>query len=237
MYVVYKHTSPNGKIYIGITSQNPEVRWQNGFGYKNNHRFFRDIVKFGWDNFDHSILHSDLAQEDAQSIEAQLIAQYHSDNPQYGYNLISSTVFSQSRPVEQYSTTGEYITVFDSAAQASRQFETKPGVISKAARLKGVSHGYIWKYADDESPIVVPKDINKRIRTIYGQTFRRPSNKLAVCQYTFDGELVAQYPSITDAHKVTGINITCISGCCKGDNTNAKIKRRSAGGFIWKYAE
>lgn len=26
-YYVYKHTSPSGKCYIGITCQNPEKRW------------------------------------------------------------------------------------------------------------------------------------------------------------------------------------------------------------------
>lgn len=30
-YVVYKHTAPNGKCYIGVTRQNPpEKRWKNG---------------------------------------------------------------------------------------------------------------------------------------------------------------------------------------------------------------
>lgn len=30
MYTVYKHTTPSGKVYIGITGQKPERRWQNG---------------------------------------------------------------------------------------------------------------------------------------------------------------------------------------------------------------
>jgi len=29
-YCVYKHTSPNGKMYIGMTGQNPEKRWGKG---------------------------------------------------------------------------------------------------------------------------------------------------------------------------------------------------------------
>lgn len=32
-WCVYIHTSPSGKKYIGITSQNPQKRWQNGKGY------------------------------------------------------------------------------------------------------------------------------------------------------------------------------------------------------------
>ena len=31
-YCVYKHTTPSGKIYIGITGQEPHKRFQNGKG-------------------------------------------------------------------------------------------------------------------------------------------------------------------------------------------------------------
>ena len=33
-WIVYGHISPSGKVYVGITSQNPKVRWQNGNGNK-----------------------------------------------------------------------------------------------------------------------------------------------------------------------------------------------------------
>ena len=33
-YTVYKHTSPSGKVYIGITCRKPKYRWNNGKGYK-----------------------------------------------------------------------------------------------------------------------------------------------------------------------------------------------------------
>lgn len=32
-YSVYVHTTPNGKRYVGMTSQEPFVRWRNGLGY------------------------------------------------------------------------------------------------------------------------------------------------------------------------------------------------------------
>ena len=44
LYCVYKHTSPSGKIYIGMTCQEPpEKRWHNGNGYKNNPHFIKKI--------------------------------------------------------------------------------------------------------------------------------------------------------------------------------------------------
>lgn len=30
-YKVYMHTLPNGKRYVGITKQEPEKRWLNGY--------------------------------------------------------------------------------------------------------------------------------------------------------------------------------------------------------------
>ena len=61
-YSVYKHICPNGKVYIGITMQNPKKRWKNGAGYKNNKYFWNSIVKYGWDNICHDILYENLTK-------------------------------------------------------------------------------------------------------------------------------------------------------------------------------
>lgn len=41
LYCVYKHTAPNGKVYIGITKQKPKYRWGRGSGYRTNEHFTR----------------------------------------------------------------------------------------------------------------------------------------------------------------------------------------------------
>lgn len=87
-FTVYKHTSPNGKVYIGITEQNPAKRWQNGQGYKGNFHFYRAIQKYGWNNFNHEILYTGLTKEQACKIEVELIALYKSDDFDYGYNIL-----------------------------------------------------------------------------------------------------------------------------------------------------
>ena len=89
-YIVYKHTSPNGKVYIGITSQNPERRWRkNGEGYKDHNYFWNAIQKYGWDNFTHEILFNDLTAEQAYKKEQEFISYYKSNDSRYGYNLSS----------------------------------------------------------------------------------------------------------------------------------------------------
>lgn len=87
-FVIYKHTNLiNNKIYIGQTCQKPEYRWgKKGQGYKNSPHFYSAIQKYGWQNFKHEILFTDLTQEQANQKEIELIQKYKSQNPLYGYN-------------------------------------------------------------------------------------------------------------------------------------------------------
>ena len=50
-----------------------------------------------------------------------------------------------------------------------------------------------------------------------------------VRQFTMDGNLVKEYPTMTLAEEGTGISKTCICYCCKG-------KQKSTGGYKWEYA-
>ena len=73
---MYKHTCPNGFVYVGITSRPPVQRWKNGFGYESNRDFFRTIVKYGWDNIKHEVLYTSLTEKEARKIEKRLIEKY-----------------------------------------------------------------------------------------------------------------------------------------------------------------
>ena len=87
-YTVYKHTAPNGKVYIGMTSQkNMARRWQRGVGYRTQTLFYRAIKKYGWDAFSHDVLFSGLTKEQAERIEISLIYLFKSNRPQHGYNI------------------------------------------------------------------------------------------------------------------------------------------------------
>ena len=86
-YSVYKHTTPNNKVYIGITGRSIERRWQGGKNYKSSTYFYNAINKYGWDNIKHEILYINLSKEEAEKIEIELIAKYKSNNNKYGYNI------------------------------------------------------------------------------------------------------------------------------------------------------
>lgn len=83
-YKVYLHTFPNGKMYVGITRQNVEDRWQNGYGYKKQ-PIYSEILKYGWDNIKHEVLFTNLDKNNAQIKEKELIQKYNTINN--GYNI------------------------------------------------------------------------------------------------------------------------------------------------------
>lgn len=90
-FTVYCHTNKiNGKKYIGITSKKPEYRWNNGKGYSTQIVFARAIEKYGWENFEHTILESNIATlEEANKKEKYYISEYHTwlgDKNCHGYN-------------------------------------------------------------------------------------------------------------------------------------------------------
>lgn len=85
---VYIHINKiNGKQYVGITSQDVKLRWQNGLGYRRNPHFNAAINKYGWSSFDHKVLHTGISHKDACKYEIEYIKQFHLKDKRYGYNL------------------------------------------------------------------------------------------------------------------------------------------------------
>lgn len=86
LYIIYRHTSPSGKVYIGITSKkNPEHRWNKGRNYRNTTYFYNAIKKYGWDNIKHEILFYNVPEDRAKKLEISLIRHYK--NLGISYNI------------------------------------------------------------------------------------------------------------------------------------------------------
>jgi group I intron endonuclease len=86
-YCIYKHTSPSGKSYIGQT-KNYEYRSKQHIKTKKCPLFRNAIDKYGWDNFTHEILKSELTIEEANLWEENLIKEHNTLSPN-GYNLVN----------------------------------------------------------------------------------------------------------------------------------------------------
>lgn len=85
-YSVYIHTNRiNGKRYVGVTTVKPERRWAKGEGYRDNSHFYAAIKKYGWDNFEHTVIDVD-SREKMFELEKYYIKLYDTTNQDKGYN-------------------------------------------------------------------------------------------------------------------------------------------------------
>ena len=91
-YSVYAHIAPDGKRYIGY-SKAVGRRWKSGEGYRKNKRFYEDIQRIGWDNFEHVILKDELSLGEARELERRKILEYESWKEEKGYNCVKPKVF------------------------------------------------------------------------------------------------------------------------------------------------
>ena len=87
MAFVYLHVFPNGKVYVGMTNRTPEIRWENGSGYRTQPLMSKAINKYGWDNVRHEIVASGVSLDEANRIEKELIAANMSTDFRFGYNM------------------------------------------------------------------------------------------------------------------------------------------------------
>lgn len=70
---VYIHIVPKSlsnhsydKYYVGITGkENPNDRWDSGYGYLYNKHFTNAIRKYGWNNIIHEVIANNLTKSEA----------------------------------------------------------------------------------------------------------------------------------------------------------------------------
>lgn len=62
----------------------------------------------------------------------------------------------------------------------------------------------------------------------YGKQGKDHPSSKSVAQYDLCGVKIREYNGISEASRETGVDIANISSCCR-------LKRMSAGGFIWRY--
>lgn len=220
-FIVYKHTCPNGKVYIGITSQNPIKRWDRGIGYINNKHFYRAIQRYGWNSIKHEILYSELSEQEAKDVEIQLIRDYNSTNPIYGYNKTKGGDF-----------------------RCKMSKETKSRMIAK---LRGQKRTEEQKLHYKEAAAKRPKrehlsakhraNISKSLignKRAAGNIFSR----IKVAQYTLDNQFLKVFDCAKLAAKEIGCDASGINRSCR-ENASKEIEhtkyKGKYKGYKWYY--
>lgn len=226
-YTVYKHTAPNGKVYIGITQQEDlNRRWQNGNGYRSQVKFARAIQKYGWNNFTHEILYAGKTKAEAEALEVQLIAEHRATDPRHGYNVdhggnASGTHSEETRRKISEAQRGEKNHNFGKPSPM-RGVKATPEQIEVNRRVHLGQPSY-WK-----GKHLKPEAIEK-LRQPKSEEHKRKlseaKSRAVVCV-----ETGIVYKSMKSAAEALGINRGSISNVCLG-------KAKTAGGYHWQFAE
>lgn len=188
-YIVYRHTSPSGKVYIGITSRKPNHRWRNGgHGYKSSPKFYNAILKYGWDNIKHEIVLSDISKSEACYAEKYLVKWYKLHN--ISYNLSDG---------------GEGVTGCSHAAW-NRGMPCAEETKKKIGNANRGSNSPWWGKA-------LSKEMKKKI----SESKRGVATKVCkVIQLTLSEEYVREWNSQSEAARALNLDSSKISKCCRG---------------------
>lgn len=207
-YVVYRHIFPNGKSYIGITSQPIEKRWQNGRGYSKQSKVFHAIHKYGWENIRHEILAHNLSLDEANCIEMEMIEKFNAVSN--GYNISIGGGGTQGIPCSA-----------STKAKISKANTGRPNIHgAKNLNTYRREHG-AWNKGGHLTA--------EQYRKISEERKRRCNKEIwAYDPITF--QRVAVYESSTRAASALGVSKAVISRAALG-------KRKTSCGFIWRYAD
>lgn len=189
---VYRHTCPDGKVYIGATGKLPRVRWNYGYGYRNS-LFYTVIRKYGWNNILHEVLATNLTEEQAFELEEKLIAEHDSTNPDKGYNLAKGR-----------GSTGVVISE-----------ETRQRLVASHLGKKN-PHTPEWNQKIREGNLGKKKPHVGVPRSRECRKKMSEALSIPVVQYDKQLNFIKEYPSGREAMRQTGVNDRGISRCCRG---------------------
>ena len=225
-WLVYKHTAPNGKVYIGITHQKPEYRWRSGDGYQSNTHFYRAICKYGWENFLHEIVADNLTEEEATKRETDLIEKYNSADKRHGYNVALGGHVLSEESRKKIGTTRRLREIPSPTTGKHLSAETR-GKISKANTGR---HYSISEKGRENIRLAKIGDKNPNYRKkIPAEIIAKMVEKREIPVVRINGKDRILFKSIKIAASQTGVTSGNISRVCKGE-------RKTAGGFKWEYA-
>ena len=211
-WLVYQHTTPSNKFYIGITSSNdPNERWKDGKGYSPRNKrspsaFYKAILKYGWENITHEILYSNLTLEEASKKEKELIKSLREKHGKKSVYNIEDGGYYFSMSEE----TKKKISQANSGRIASE--ETKK-IMSKNRQGKK-AHG--WGHYPSQKN---KEDVSKKIKGI--KRSQESKQKMAtqknkkVYMYDATGQFMQEFESAKKASEILNMNWSNISAVCR----------------------
>lgn len=240
-YYLYIHKFPNNKVYIGITSQKPTKRWNNGNGYKNNQYMNNAVNKYGWNNIEHIILYKNLTKQEAETKEKELIKKYKSNIKKYGYNILEGGNVSNGltkEVLEKMSETTKKLWQNKKYKEHMKLVHKGKKISNETKKKMSESNVKYWlgKHLSEETKQKISKKNkgknawNKGTKGIMksNQTSFKKGEIHSITKKVKCIETNTIYETINSASREMNINATCIINVCKR-------KQLTAGGYKWKY--
>ena len=212
-YIIYKATNTsNGFVYVGATTDSVESRKKDHECKSQNEsdiKFHKAISTYGADSFSWEQIDTANSMDELAQKETQYILTTNSQEE--GYN--SDRGGGVMKSVYQYNVSDGLLENkfknLESAASAVSA--TKKCISSICLSVNQTYDGFYWSYEYQE-PFKPNKDERKK----------------RVQQYSLENKLIAEFCSVAEASRETGVNKTGISKVCRGE-------RSTCGGFIWEY--
>lgn len=224
-WIVYKHISPSGKVYVGITSQsNVKRRWFRGSGYVGCPVFIRAILKYGWDNIKHEILFTNLTEERAKNLEKDLIRHYK--NLGISYNITDGGDGALGRACPEYVKT--------------KLSKERKGIIPWKAIIAASKVNTGKKKGPRDKTIVekvrATRLLNSKKCTpeqVQANIERNLGRSKPVLQFDLEGNFVREYRSVKFAAESVKGSRGSLLNCLNPLRTESKTFK----GYKWKYKE
>lgn len=272
-FIVYIHINKiNEKVYIGQTCKSFKSRCGvKGKNYKNSTHFWNAINKYGWNNFEHNILYTNLTGNEANEIERQLILKYNSNNQNYGYNMddggnngnkkseetknklrksklgelnpnYGKKFSKETRLRMSESTSGENHPMYNK--HHTNETKLKISLKNKGVKLDGCKRrAFTKEHINSLREQNLGKKLtyetkqkmsmSKKGHFVSIETRNKIAEKKSKPIFQIDkntNKIIKEFKSATFASRELNIPSSNINSCCLG-------KRKTAGGYKWKYKE
>lgn len=207
----------------------PEKRFgKNGNGYKGCRYFYRAIQCYGWNNFKHEILETNLTHDEADELEQTYIRKYKSNDFYWGYNLEGGGRYSKinvtrksecedeimeywsyPKKIAQYDLTGNIIKVWKNTKSASESLHiTYSRIVDCCCGKTKRANRYIFRY-------IVKNELQHKIDGLF-----------MIGQYSLSDEFIKIWDFASDIEAELSISRKYILECCNS-------KRIKANDFIF----
>lgn len=190
--IIYKYTSPSGKVYIGQTrcERTRRSRWFNINKPYAGPKINAARSKYGPTNFKYEVL-----------------LEINSENE---YDLIELLNAKESEYIQLYDINGNFLAEYDSVVAASENLRVSAGNISLVLnnKLKQTNdYVFIFKTCSDYPKLIDTSD-------------RQVRNRKSIGKYTLDGELICVYKSIAKAAKDNEMDRNWLAKFVKGKDNH-----------------